>query len=407
MLGRALSATGLHERSTEQFEAAATLAGMDNPVTAAEAVLDQALAAWLALGPAGALPLTVRATDLCRDADDATRRRALAAHALIALQAGDASGLDESAEAARFVAADPMTSLSDLCWTWGVLNTHSIAATYAERFAEAGTLLDVAMAVAERIGANEAIAGMAVTQAIRLFRIGHFAEALDHASRATELAPRLPVVTASVAAVRADILLQLGRIEESDLWCARSEAAARATHQSMPLVCLQQVRAQRLVDKGMPVEACALYTSIEHLSRRLGIGDPCIFFWPRSAIATYFGCGRIRDALRLLNWLQQCAQRLPCRWPRIVLQTSHAMLAEARGEFDEAEQCYEVALSLHNEVSLPLEHIRTLLEYGSFLRRTGRSAGAYGKFDEALQSAQRIGDARHVELIRTELSLSE
>jgi tetratricopeptide (TPR) repeat protein len=403
MLGRALSATGLPERAAAQFEAAATLAEGEDPRLAAEALLDQALAAWVALGPSRALPLTIRARELARLADNATRRRAVTAHALIALETGDASGLDQSAEAARVVARDPMTSLNDLCWTWGVLQTHSVAAVYAERFSEAKELLDVADAAAERLGAAEALASVAVAQAGRLSRIGNLQDALQQIRRANDLASVVPFVEATAAAFRADILLELGHVEQSEWWCARAEAAAHVGRQSMPLILVAQVRASLCIAKGMLLEACALYESIEQLTQNLGIGNPCTFLWARSAISAFLAASRTDDAVRVLDWVQQCSQRLPCHWPRIVVETSNAMLAEKRGHLDAAARHYEMAFALHNVVSLPLEHLRTLSDFGFFLQRTGKSAQARQVLSEGLLRADKIGAAQFAARFRAEL----
>jgi hypothetical protein len=100
---------------------------------------------------------------------------------------------------------------------WGVLMTHAVAAVYAERFSEAGALLDTVLATAERIGATE---GVAVVQAIRPTRTGRLKEAPAYAVRASSLAHLVPFVEASAAAARADVLLQLGRADD----CRRSMA---------------------------------------------------------------------------------------------------------------------------------------------------------------------------------------
>jgi DNA-binding CsgD family transcriptional regulator len=103
------------------------------------------------------------------------------------------------------------------------------------------------------------------------------------------------------------------------------------------------------------------------------------------------GCGREDDSRRVITWLEECAERLPCRWPRIAAATGRARLAEARGEDAFADDLFQTALKLHDEIDLPAERLQKLLEYGKFLRRSGQLARARPVLAHALEMGEAGG----------------
>lgn len=82
------------------------------------------------------------------------------------------------------------------------------------------------------------------------------------------------------------------------------------------------------------------------------------------------------EARRVIDWLERGGAGLPCRWPRIAVATGLALLAEAGGDFGTAQRLHQAALTLHEGVDMPVEHVETLLGYGAFLRRRGQPARA-------------------------------
>jgi DNA-binding CsgD family transcriptional regulator len=113
--------------------------------------------------------------------------------------------------------------------------------------------------------------------------------------------------------------------------------------------------------------------------------------WARHAIVSHLRAGRTGDAERVLGWLDRCASRLPCRWPRIAALAGRAGLAEAGGDPQAAQDAFTEALALHDGLELPLERIETLLEFGTFLRRIGSSARARPLLAEAVAAAEAVG----------------
>jgi DNA-binding CsgD family transcriptional regulator len=130
---------------------------------------------------------------------------------------------------------------------------------------------------------------------------------------------------------------------------------------------------------------------MEGTAARVGIGEPCMVPWAGHAIAAYIGCGREDDARRLIVWLEECGERLPCRWPRSVACIGRARLAESAGDVAAADALFARGVALHDGVDLPLERFQTLLEYGRFLRRARQLGRARPFLAEALKLAEAGG----------------
>jgi DNA-binding CsgD family transcriptional regulator len=151
------------------------------------------------------------------------------------------------------------------------------------------------------------------------------------------------------------------------------------------------LRGWRLVVEGRPDDACAIYAEMEATMLRVGAGEPCEVPWAGHALAAYATTGRTDDANRVIGWLERQAEGLPCRWPRIAAATGRAHIAEAAGDHDAADDLFQRAVRLHEEVDIPLERVQTLLEYGKYLRRAGQPARARPLLAEALQMAESGG----------------
>jgi DNA-binding CsgD family transcriptional regulator len=145
---------------------------------------------------------------------------------------------------------------------------------------------------------------------------------------------------------------------------------------------------------------------MEATTARVGLGEPCEVPWASHAIAAYVGCGREDDARRVVGWLEECAERLPCRWPRIAAATGRARLAEAGGDHRSADDLFQTAVKLHDETDLPAERLQTLLEYGKFLRRSGQLARARPMLAQALGMAEEAGAEWLVSQTREELRVA-
>lgn len=406
MLGRAMFITGQGARGTHRFEEAVAAAGTDRPALAVQAVLDHSRAAWLTGGPVAALLAMDRARDIAQGLDESVRMEVEAARGFVAFVAGDPTGLEAAIAAGRWAERHDAAIVRDLWWNWGTRRNSGRAAKYAERFDESESVFAAMFAQAEHIGSPQAIVSLAAHHADTLSRQGRLVEALRFATRAAALAELTPMADAFAYVVKALLLLHMGRLRESEMYCLRAEGAARVRGQWLPLLRVWHLRALRCVHEGDLGQACDLYTHLADETARLGIGEPCLVPWARNAVVAHLRAGHVDEAERVVTWVGGCAERLPCRWPRIAAGAGRASLAERRGDDDVADAEFRGALALHPEVELPIERVETLLQFGGFLRRSGRLHEARDTLREALAAAESTGARRLAQSVHAELAVA-
>jgi DNA-binding CsgD family transcriptional regulator len=407
MLGRAQAMTGDHDRSAAAFAEAAALARDDDPGTAVQVLLDAAFCRFLSAGPAPALTLASQARELARPLGPGLRTRADADWGQMALLCGDPAGMAATEAAAPWLDPGPAAGPDPAAaGGWGPTNSFAYGACLVERLAEADRAFAAARAAAEEDRAPEALATLAVGHSYTLTRMGRLDEALAAINAALALLDLVPLMEAYAAVGRAYIQLYRGELADSARWCQRVEATALARGELDPQLFLSDVLGHRRLREGAAAEACEHYARLEATVHRMGIGEPCLPPWPRHAISAYLAGGRTGDAERVLAWVEQAAGRLPCRFPKIVIATGRAQLAELRGDPAAAEAQYRSAVALHGQVELPVEQAETLLGYGGFLRRSGRPAQARPLLAQAAQIAEAAGARWLAGLARTELKIA-
>lgn len=390
LIGWAHFSMGAHARADASFREATAAGEEGDDELAVETLLDRAIACWATDGPQRALDLTVRARHLVSEVNDELRARVEAAWGFAALRSGDGSAVSSIERQARLVENVPLTDPSSRRWTNFVLTSFAGVATWTERFAEAERVLEVARSNAEQTGDWPALTALGITHSDNLTRLGRLQEARV-AVGGGERAGDRPITTPFALARRAYILLQLGRLEDADTCCEEAEPAAIATGEQLALLWLWHVRGARHLGEGDVEEACQLYARVEELSTAMGIGEPCIVPWARDALASYALGGRVKDARRVIRWLERAAGTLPCRWPLIAAATGRAALLTSTGRIEEAEGQYEAAIVLHDGLPMPIERVRTLLDYGSFLRHHSQPARARPVLAEAVERAEALG----------------
>lgn len=281
----------------------------------------------------------------------------------------------------------------------------------AARFGEAVALArdadpTAAVEVLLDAGAARAMTTLATAHAYALARMGRLAEAEQVAQVATSLIELAPTMECFASVCAASILLQVGKAEEAQGWAARAQHAAASRGESHAMLYLLDLSGQRHLRDGRLPEACDCYEQLEAHTARMGIREPCAPAWARHAVAAYLGADRPEDARRVLAWLTACAEPLPCRWPRIAMATALASFAEREGDREGAEAQFLIALSLHDQVELPIQEVETLLEYGAFLRRSGQVVQARAVLAEAVRLAEATGAAWLAGFARAELAIA-
>jgi DNA-binding CsgD family transcriptional regulator len=391
MRGRALDASGDHVTAAACFTEAADLLLADDPLAAAETLIDQALSMHIVLGPRGGLPLATRAIELAADPNGTLRLRADAAHGYLTVMAGDPAGLRATAIAAGAVQANPRPELADPAWTWGLTSIHAHAAKYLEHFEVAARGFRSVRVAAERLGAAEALTMSLIGEAEVAARTGRLTEALELSDRAGELTELVPLGATHNAVVRFFVLLHLDRPAEADECCRQLEALVDERDEGTSRIWLLHLQGIRYLGVGRPEAAAKVYLRAEQLSEQLGIGEPCVVPWAGRAVIAHARAGRDADAVRLLGWLDSCAARLPCVYPRVAAAFGRAELAMRSRDHDASDRHYRDALALHDDAELPMERISTLLAYGHMLRQSGHPARARKILVEALETAEAAG----------------
>ncbi len=405
-LARALIHAGAYPAAADRFEECASLTADTDPRATVRTYLAYGHAAWLCAGPGQAHRVMTTARRDTTPYGHALRRQVDAAWGLTAVETGDPRGLELARAAACSVESDPSSWAVDAASVWGALITYASAAKYTERLAESEHFFGVALQAAEQLCAVgvEAVVVVACTDTlIRRLRIGEAAQMAERAARLTDL---VPLAGPLAAAARALVLLHTARLEDSEACISAAEPIVKAIGAWSAELWLSYARGWRLVAEGRFAEASQTYAGMEATTRRVGIGEPCEVPWAGHAIAAYLGCGRRTDALRLISWLDACAERLPCLWPRIAALSGRARLAESAGDHRGTDAFFREALDLHGQTDLPLERLQTLLEYGRFLRRSGQPVAARPLLAQAHQLAADSGAAWLAALASQELKVA-
>jgi DNA-binding CsgD family transcriptional regulator len=380
MMGRALVLAGAHERARAAFDAAVMLALPGHPSAAVRVLMDAAFSSWLTAGPAQALPIAGRAVALAAPLGAGLRAAAERQWGHIALQSGDAAGVTAAEQSGP--APFGLSGWND---------SFAFSACLVDRLPESDRAFAAARAAADRAGHPAAIAVLALGHAHTLTRMGRLVEALEAVDVATSLCDLVPPMEAHAGAARAYVRLYMGELEESAWWYRRAEAAATARGEWNALLFLWDALGHQRLREGAVGQACELYTRLEATVNRMDVGEPCLPSWARHAISAYLAAGRQPDARRLIQWLDRCAGRLPCRFPRIAAATGRAQLAELDGRTGEADAWFRQALGQHDQVALPLEKVETLIGYGAFLRRSGQLVRARAVLAEAMEAGGAAG----------------
>jgi len=362
------------------------------PEVAVETLFSYARFVMMVEGPVAARQVVDRARAIADRCAEPYRWGADAAWAVAALDTGDPTGLPAARAAARdFEAAAAGASDHVLLVGGGALVNYATAAKYLERLAESERCYLLRLRHLERLASpeEEAATLMAYTGALqRLLRLD---EAVALNERCTKLADLVPLIGPFAAVDRAILALLTGRLSESEEAARQAEVIVTALRAWQPSLFLAYAQAWRGLAEGRLTDACALYEQIEETSNRVGLREPCEVPWARHGVAAYVRSGRLADAERVIDWLEDCASALPCRWPRIAIAHGRAMLAEARDDQETADGLFQHAVAIHGEVDLPLERLQTLLEYGRYLRRCGHLQRARPLLAEATGVAEAAG----------------
>jgi len=397
VLGRAALATGRTDQFQKCFQTAAVAAHQDPSLEVA--VLGEAVAASSVLSnPRQVLTWAEQARRILDEHPGLDRVATDAAWAVTACLTGDPSGaaavLDALADG-RLVSA--IASGPPTLAVWTAVAAYHVA-MMVERFAESREPFEAGWARAQKVGAPMLITYMGIGYVDVQCRQGRLAEArqligsMEDAN--AELGSGMSVVARLPKAV---VALETGDSAGASAECDLLAGTLLHNYpQYYPFfrIWLSKLRAEMALDAGRTDEAGSGADAMRGLAAEAGIVEPCAVPWADTAVAAYLRAGRLDDVEELIRHLDTVSAGWPCRWPRSVAESGRAGLAEARNDYLGAEKHHHLAISLLEEVDLPLALVRALIGYGIFLRRTGRPAQSRAPLGRAVENAHTCGATR-------------
>ncbi len=408
-LARAELRLGEARQAEEAFESAAELARPEQPVLAAEALLEASLVALYMSGPARAFHFAEQAlSQLPDDCDGQLASWAKAALGMARLMQAQIDGAREITEA--LARLSPISGLRGLqgATEWGPLLQQLQAHKFLERFDDA--IADYHLAVD---GSREAMTPMArsiydVVHADTLSRVGRLTEARDTLLRAEEVVAFAPAGGVWTWVGLAHVNLEMGASAHAGRYCQQVEQVVGVEGESLPTLrfWLWRVRAVLALDRDDPETACTLMTHAESLADKVSAYEPSMAIWHPVAIAAYIAAGRHGDAERVIQSLCNAGNALGTRFPMAVASRGRAQLAELAGEPDAAASHFSDAMRWHKDLAMPLEEIETLLAYGGFLRRHISPTAARSVLADAVRLAASCNAKRLEERANLELRIA-
>ena len=189
--------------------------------------------------------------------------------------------------------------------------------------------------------------------------------------------------------IRGLIDAYLGRLDQARARAAEGVARSRAWNEQAFL--LRNLALLGLIDLSTGDYRAAaerLGPVVRRLQER-GVGEPSLYPARELAIEALVAVGDPDEARVQLEWLEEAGRRLATPWPLAMGARCRALLQAAEGDLEAALASCEQALDVHERMPVPFERARTLLIYGTILRRNKRRKAAR----EAIEAALSIFEA--------------
>ena len=227
-----------------------------------------------------------------------------------------------------------------------------------------------------------------------------FAEAVDMA----ELAP---VISPFVSLAMAYLLHECGDDNQSAAWAGKLAALTTFIGPFAYMeLWLTLFDCRTSLRDGHVVEAVTAAERAAGIAERSGILEPCVVPWHRPALEAHLAAGQLDRADQLATSLEEICVPLPCQTPRAVAAAGHAAVAWRRGDPEKADALYQRALAHNATTPMPVAHAETLIDYGRFLRHTGRVVEARQSLRHALELLAGTGADRLQRIATEEFSVA-
>jgi DNA-binding CsgD family transcriptional regulator len=151
-------------------------------------------------------------------------------------------------------------------------------------------------------------------------------------------------------------------------------------------------------------QAEASLSAAADLSERIGLAEPAAWRFDANHIETVIALGELDRAERLLQRLAARGRATGRAWTLATAARCRAQLLAARGDTTGAVQTLDEAIRLHEGLTMPFEHGRTLLVMGQTQRRAKRKLVARQSLEQALGIFESLPAPLWAERARSELS---
>ena len=272
------------------------------------------------------------------------------------------------------------------------------ALAFAERYQEALSRFDEALADARRLGSLPHVLALSCYRALHHLRIGNLADAEADARVALETGPRLPGLHAAVAlAALLETLTEGAEFEAASAADERYRLAEQFPT-TMQAAWLVAARGRLRLAERRPAAALGDLLAASDLFARLRICTPTIP-WRSDAALAHLALGAPAEARALAAEEVTLAQAF--KGPRTL-----GVALRAAGLTDGGRRGIELlrqAVRVLERSSARLEHARAMADLGAALRRAGQRAESREVLRVALDLAHSCGAIALTERARTEL----
>lgn len=223
------------------------------------------------------------------------------------------------------------------------------------------------------------------------WRRGRLRDAFRWCGDGLELPDDIPWATAQAHAVRGFVLMDMGDFDGAAAAFARAaENSGRAGRRSVLLLC-RLGSATIAARRGQLDTAFAAFQEILAISGDIALASHDLFHLGREAAEVFVRVGAHEEAHRLIRVMLSEAPADDRPGPRAAALRCLGLHEAQRGREAETERAMTAALLLHARADDQLERGRTLLAYGSWLRRAGQPKRARPVLAEATQVFESCG----------------
>jgi DNA-binding CsgD family transcriptional regulator len=273
------------------------------------------------------------------------------------------------------------------------------ALAFADRYEEALSRFDEALADARRLGSLPHVLALSCYRALHNFRVGNLADAEADARAALETAPRLPGIHAAVAvAALLETLPERGEFEAAEAVNERYRLAEQFPT-TMQTGWLLAARGRLRLAELHPAAALGDLLAAGDLFARLHMTSPASAPWRSDAALAHLALGAHAEARALAA--EQVALARVYNGPRtlgVALRAAGLAQGGRRGI-----ELLRQAVGVLEESGARLEHAHAMADLGAALRRAGQRADSREILRPALDLAHRCGAIALTERARTEL----